>query len=74
MAPSPGNVVNVTSRAPRRSTRRSSISSALAPAVLNVRTATATLYGIAAEELDPETLALVDHDFEVSIVVRAVRS
>jgi len=37
----------------------------------NVRTATAVLYGIAAEELDPETLDAHDRDYEVSVVVRA---
>jgi SAM-dependent methyltransferase len=39
----------------------------------NVRTATAMLYGLAAEELAPEVLDADDPDFEVTILVRAVK-
>jgi SAM-dependent methyltransferase len=39
----------------------------------NVLSATAFLYGVAAEELRPEELELHDADYEVSITARAVR-
>ncbi len=39
----------------------------------NVRSATAFLYGLAAEELRPEELDYRDHDYEMLITVRAVK-
>ena len=39
----------------------------------NVRTATAYLYGLAAEELQPEELDYRDPNYEVAILVRAVK-
>ena len=40
----------------------------------NVRTATALLYGLAAEDLTAEVLATADPDYEVTIGVRAVKA
>lgn len=40
----------------------------------NVRTATAYLYGLAAEELQPEELDYRDPNYEVAILVRAVKT
>ena len=40
----------------------------------NVRSAAAFLYGLAAEDLDPDALAAADPDFHLLIAIRAVRA